>query len=175
MKKLAAVLSLVASMPLAASPAFAAEWRLDDGVAIVEPAETNSNIELVALMCGDPYQLEIYARGGPVQPAGQEPAADYFYLPGKVRASVDGQAFKLVAAGSDGAVVLFGEGGKAQNHMGDVPRALVEALKGGQAFTLGFDITAAANADGSPFETVAVFPLTGSRAAIETALAGCGG
>lgn len=172
MKNLAAFLAFA---PFAAFPAHAAEWRVDEGVAIMEPAQTNANIELVALMCGDPYQFEVYARGGPVMPDGQEVAADYFYKPGKVRAVVDGQAFKLVAAGSDGAVVLFGEGSRAQNYMGDVPRSLVEALKGGETLTLGFDVTPANNADGSPFETLAVFPLTGSRVAIETALAGCGG
>ncbi len=167
-----AALALVVTS--AATPA-AAEWRLDDGVAIVEPSQTNANIELIALMCGDPVQIEIYARGGPVMPADQEVVADYFYKPGKVLASVDGQQFRLVAAGSDGAVVLFGEGSKAQNYMGDVPRALVEALKGGNTLTLGFDVTPANNADGSAHETIAVFPLDGSRAAIETALAGCGG
>lgn len=160
---------------LAGASAASDEWRLDDGVAIVEPSATNSNMELVAVLCGEPVQIEVYARGGPVMPADQELAADYFYKPDRVRATVDGQSFKLVAAGSDGAVVLFGQGSAAQNYLGDLPRALIEAMKGGTTLTLGFDITAANNADGSPFETIGVFPLDGSRAAIETALAGCGG
>ncbi len=164
----------LAAMFIAIAPAHA-QWRLDNGVAIVEPAETNSNMELVALVCGDPYQLEVYARGGPVQPADQEVAADYFYKPNKVRATIDGQAFKLTAAGSDGAVVLFGEGSKAQSYMDKLPAALVQALMAGKTLTLGFDITAANNADGSPFETIAVFPLTGSREAIEATLSACGG
>lgn len=162
-------------MMLAATQPSAADWRLDNGVAISEPSQTNSNMELVALMCGDPYQLEIYARGGPVMPADQEVAADYFYKPGKVLATVDTQSFKLAAAGSDGAVVLFGEGNAAQNYLADLPRALVEALKGGTTLRIAFDVTPARNLDGTPHETVAVFPLDGSRAAIETALAGCGG
>jgi hypothetical protein len=170
MKRALAVLLTLA----AASPAYA-QWRLDEGVAIVEPGETNSNIELLALMCGEPFQLEVYARGGPVMPADQEVAADYFYKPGMVRATVDAQTFRLTAAGSDGAVVLFGEGSAAQNYMGPLPRPMIEALKGGKVFTLAFDITAAKNADGSPHETVATFPLTGSREAIEQALAGCSG
>ena len=168
------MLPTVAAALLLASPA-AAEWRLDNGVAIVEPSETNSNMELIALMCGDPYQLEVYARGGPVMPADQEVAADYFYKPGKVLATVDGQSFKMTAAGSDGAVVLFGEGSAAQNHMADVPKALIEALKGGTTLRIAFDITDAKNSDGSPHETIAVFSLEGSREAIGTALAGCGG
>lgn len=174
MKQLRFLLAALAAPLMLATPA-AAEWRLDNGVAIVEPAETNANIELVALMCGDPYQLEVYARGGPVMPADQEIEVDYFYKPGKVLATVDGQSFRLAAAGSDGAVVLFGEGSAAQSYLGEVPKALIEAMKGGSTLRLAFDVTAASNADGSPHETVAVFPLTGSRDAIQAALATCGG
>ncbi|MBX3530417.1 MAG: hypothetical protein KF849_07405 [Rhizobiaceae bacterium] len=152
-----------------------AEWRLDNGVAIVEPTQTNSNIELVAVLCGDPFQIEVYARGGPVQPADQEVAADYFYKPGKVRAAVDGQLYPLAAAGSDGAVVLFGEGSAAENYLGRLPFPMIETMKSGKLFTLAFDITPAKNADGSAYETVAVFPLDGSRAALDQALGSCGG
>jgi hypothetical protein len=162
------------SLLLAAAPALA-EWRLDEGVAISDPTSTNSNIELVALMCGDPFQFEVYARGGPVMPADQELVADYFNKLGRVRGTVDTQDFKLVAGGSDGAVVLYGEGSAAEGYLGDLPRALVTALRTGKVFTLGFDITEAKNADGSPFETIAVFDLAGSDAAIGEALAGCGG
>jgi hypothetical protein len=169
-------LLLATSIPLllAAAPALA-EWRLDEGVAISDPASTNSNIELVALMCGDPFQLEVYARGGPVMPADQELVADYFNKAGRVRASVDAQNFKLAASGSDGAVVLFGEGPAADGYLADLPRSLVTALRSGKVLTLGFDITEAKNADGSPFETIAVFDLAGSDAAIGEALAGCPG
>lgn len=164
---------LLAAM-IALSPSVAhAEWRLDEGVAIVEPAETNSTIELLAIMCGDPFQVEVYARGGPVMPDTGDVPAEYFYLPGKVRALVDTTAFPLTAAGSDSAVVLFGEGSKSASYMASIPIGLIEAFKGGTTVTLGFDITEATAADGSAFETYAVFPLEGSRGALDEALKEC--
>jgi len=168
MKKAAAALLL----SCLATPAFA-EWRLDEGVAIVEPAETNSTVELLAVMCGDPFLIEVYSRGGPVMPASGDVPAEYFYLPGKVRALVDTSTYPLTAAGSDAAVVLFGEGGKSDSYMAAIPIGLIEALKGGVNLTLGFDVTADKAADGSVFETFATFPLEGSRAVIEEALKDC--
>jgi hypothetical protein len=154
-----------------------AEWMLDNGVAIVAPTANNSTMELLAISCGDPIQVEVYSRGGPVRP---EPvvddgaAADYFYLPGKVQARVDGQVFALVAAGSEAAVVLFGEGTAAQSHMADIDPAFVAALKTGTTLTLAFDVTPEANAaDGTAHETMADFPLAGSSAALDAALASC--
>jgi hypothetical protein len=167
MKKLLAAL-------IALSPSVAhAEWRLDEGVAIIEPAATNSTIELLAVLCGDPFQLEVYSRGGPVMPESADVPADYFYLPGKVRALVDTTAFPLTAAGSDAAVVLFAEGAKSDNYMASIPISLIEALKGGTSLTLGFDITGTDAADGSAFETFASFPLEGSRAVLDEALKDC--
>ena len=176
MKKLLAALGALAL----SSPA-QAEWRLDAGGAIVEPSVTNSTMELLALLCGDPVQVEIYSRGGSVQPEtadAEQPVAaqvqaDYFYLPGKVQAVVDGRPFPLTAAGSDAAVVLFSEGTKAQSYMAPLRPDFIDALKTGKELTIGFDITPANGADGSPFETTAAFPLDGSAAVIEEALRGC--
>ncbi len=157
------------------SPALA-EWMLDNGVAIVSPSANNSTMELLAISCGDPYQVEVYSRGGPVRP---EPAdasveTDYFYKPGKVQARIDGQVFPLAAAGSEAAVVLFAEGTAAEGHMADIDAAFIAALKSGTSATLAFDVTPDTNAaDGTPHETVADFPLAGSTAAIEGALATC--
>lgn len=171
------LLPALCSLPLlVAATAVKAEWRLDHGVAIVSPVENNSNIELLVVSCGDPYFVEVYARGGPVlpDPGGEEVEADYFYMPGKVQARIDGQVFALTAAGSDAAVVLFGEGTANQSYMAPVPRALVDALRTGTMLTLAFDITGAANAtDGTPHETFAQFPLAGSTAALDAALASC--
>lgn len=171
MKKLLAALTLL-------SPAFApavahAEWRLDEGVAIVEPSATNSTIEVLALLCGDPFQVEVYSRGGPVMPDTGDVPAEYFYLPGKVRAQVDSSAFPLAAAGSGAAVVLFAEGSKANSYLAPVPIGFIEALRAGTTVTLGFDITDARAADGSAFETFATFPLEGSRAVLDEALKDC--
>lgn len=100
--------------------------------------------------------------------------ADYFYQPGKVEARIDGRTFPLAAAGSDAAVVLFAQGKASENHLAPVTTPFIEALKGGTLLTLAFDVTSEANAqDGTPHETVAEFPLAGSRAVLEEALASC--
>lgn len=152
-----------------------ADWLLDGGVAIVSPSGGNSTIELLAVHCGDPYHVEVLSRGGPVRPDGDAgAAADYFYQPGKVQARIDGQAFPLVAAGSDAAVVLFAQGTPAQNHMAPVGRPFIAALKAGTMLTLAFDITPQANPDGTAHETVAQFPLAGSGAVLDAALKDCG-
>ena len=101
-----------------------------------------------------------------------EAEADYFYKPGKVQARVDGQVFALSAAASDGAVVLFAEGTPAQDHLAPIGAPFIEALKTGTTLTLAFDVTPDA-IDGNPHETVADFPLAGSAAALDAALAAC--
>lgn len=169
----AASLALLLAVFGAISPALA-EWQVDSGVAIVSPAANNSTMELLAVSCGDPYQVEVYSRGGPVRPDGAAVEADYFYKPGKVEARIDGKAFALAAAGSDAAVVLFAQGKAADNHLAPVGADFIDALKGGATLTLAFDVTPDANAqDGSPHETVADFPLAGARAALEETLASC--
>lgn len=174
MNKLAAIVPTAALLCALALPA-SAQWRLDEGVAIVEPTATNGNIELIALSCGDPVHMEVYARGGPVLPDGDDTAkAEYFYLPGKVRALVDGRPFPLAAGASDETVVLFAEGDKAGNYMAPLRTDFIEAIKSGKELTLGFDVTQANGPDGSPFETMATFPLEGSRGMIDQALSGCG-
>ena len=157
-----------------AGPAVA-DWQVDNGVAIVAPETNNSTIELLAVACGDPYQVEIYSRGGPVRPEGGTEGsaeADYFYLPGKVEARIDGRVHRLAAAGSGAAVVLFAEGSAADNHLAPLGRDFIAALKDGASLTLAFDVTPHAQ-DGGPHETVATFPLAGARAALDEALASC--
>lgn len=157
----------------AASPAFA-EWQVDSGVAIVAPLTSNSTMELLAIACGDPYQVEVYSRGGPVRPEGAPAEADYFYKPGKVEARIDGAVFRLAAAGSEAAVVLFAQGSASDNYLAPVDGIFIEALKDGSTLTLAFDATPDANAqDGSAHETVARFSLAGARAALEDVLASC--
>ena len=176
MKSLAAASLALVMAAGAASPALA-EWQVDNGVAIVSPTANNSTMELLAISCGDPYLVEVYSRGGPVRPdadSGTPVEADYFYQPGKVEARIDGRTFPLAAAGSDAAVVLFAQGKASENHLAPVAAAFIEALKGGTLLTLAFDVTPDANAqDGTPHETVAEFPLAGSRAVLEEALASC--
>ena len=129
----AASLAFAAAL-VATSPAFA-EWQVDGGVAIVAPTANNSTMELFAVSCGDPYQVEVYSRGGPARPdveGGGADGVDYFYQPGKVEARIDGVVFKLAAAGSDAAVVLFSEGKAADRHLAPLGAAFVAALKGGR-------------------------------------------
>jgi hypothetical protein len=158
------------------SPAFA-EWRLDNGVAIVSPVNNNSTMELLVVSCGDPYLVEVFSRGGPVRPeiGGENLVeADYFYKSGKVQARIDGRVFSLAAASSDAAVVLFAEGSAGQNYLAPVDSSLIEALRTGTTLTLAFDVTPETNAaDGTPHETVADFPLAGSATVLDAALAPC--
>ena len=101
-------------------------------------------------------------------------AADYFYKPGRVVARVDSTVFAMSAAGSGAAVVLFAEGTAADNYLASVPRAFIEALRGGTTLTLAFDIDEQTGAaDGAAHETIARFPLAGSAAVLDAALAGC--
>lgn len=169
----------IAAALVAAQPALAG-WQVDSGVAIVAPSANNSTTELLAISCGEPYQVEVYSRGGPVRPdtgpdtGGAPVEADYFYQPGKVEARIDGRVFALAAAGSEAAVVLFAEGKAADGYLADIPRSFIDALKEGELLVLAFDVTAGANAtDGKAHETVAEFPLAGSRAALDEALAAC--
>ncbi|TKT80406.1 hypothetical protein [Aquamicrobium sp. LC103] len=156
-----------------ATPALA-EWRLDNGVAIVAPAATNSTMELLAISCGDPYLVEVYSRGGPVRPAEGDHPAKYFHIPGRIEARIDGRTFPLVAAGSGAAAVLFFPGSEMQNGMASVSDDFIETLKAGKNLSLVFDVTPERNeADGSAFETMAEFPLESSAAALDTALAPC--
>jgi hypothetical protein len=186
MKQLAKVslapLGLALCATVAATATARAEWQVDNGVAIVAPTANNSTMELLAISCGDPYQVEVYSRGGPVRPdpdtgangGGAAAETDYFYKPGKVEARVDGKRFALAAAGSEAAVVLFMQGKAAQSYLAPVTAAFIDALKDGASLTLAFDVTDAANAqDGTAYETTAEFPLAGSREALEEALASC--
>ena len=175
MKQIAMSCIAFGAIAAATPPAFA-EWQVDNGVAIVAPTTNNSTMELLAISCGDPYQVEVYSRGGPVRPDTGDAAteADYFYMPGKVEARIDTKRFALAAAGSDAAVVLFSQGKPSENHLAPIERAFIEALKEGTTLVLAFDVTAEANAqDGTPHETLAEFPLNGSRAVLDEALSGC--
>jgi hypothetical protein len=168
-----AIAALLA-LPLAfAATSALAEWRVDNGLAVVEPAETNSNLQLFAVACGDPFQLELYAENGPVLPQVWDGPADYFYQPGKIIATIDGRDFPLVAAGSEYAVVLYSEGTVAENHMAPVDRELIRAMRAGATLTFHFDISAANASDGSPYETFARVPLAGAADALGSALAAC--
>jgi hypothetical protein len=163
---------LVLGLVLAASPASA--WEKAEGGSMARPVETNSNVEALFVHCLDGPAIDLYAKdGAPVLPAHGGGEADYFYKPGAVRADVDGTAFPLVAAGSDIAVVLFSEGEAAQNYMAPVDVALFDAMFAGKTLTIGFDITPAAAADGSPHETFIRFDLAGAGPFINDAIDPC--
>lgn len=171
MKNLSAVLvALAFTMPAHA------EWMVDSGVAIVSPANNNSTMELLAVSCGDPFTIEVFSRGGPVRPdSGADAAANYFHTPGKVVARIDGREYRLTAAGTPAAVELFAQGPAARKHAAPIRVDFIDALKTGTTLTLAFDVTPEPNAaDGTPHETVAEFPLSGSAAALDAALATCG-
>ncbi len=165
-------LPLLLACLLSATPALA--WEKIEGGALARPIETNSNIEALLVHCLDSPAIDLYAKSnGPVLPAEGGVNADYFYKPGAIRADVDGKAFPLVAAGSDIAVVLFSEGEAAQDYMAPLDYALFDAIFVGRILTIGFDITPAAAADGSPYETFARFDLAGAGPFINEAIDPC--
>ncbi len=149
-------------------------WKLEHGAAFAAPSESNSNIYRLEIGCGEPYRLAVYTDNGPVLTADGQGADDYFYKPRRIEAEVDGSTFPLVAAGSDDAVVLFGEGTAEQGFMADPDPDLLAAIRRGAELTLFFDVTSAPNGEtDSPYETFARFPLQGSGEVIAQALAGC--
>ncbi|EKF18065.1 hypothetical protein [Nitratireductor pacificus] len=154
-----------------------AEWRLENGVAMATPDGGNSNITRLLIECGTPFNLLVYASGGPVLPvAGGGGEADYFYQPHRIEAEIDGQRFPLAAAGSDDAVVLTGQGAEANGYLADLDRALLDLLRQGRHLTLAFDVTPEPNAEtDSPFETFARFSLDGADPVIGSALRDCPG
>lgn len=167
------LVALFVLMVLPVLPAHA-EWRLESGAAFAEPSETNSNIVGISFLCGDPVQFEIYTDSGPVLPKSGGGEADYFYMPGRVEAEIDGIYFPLVAAGSGDAVVMFGEGVAADNYMAELPPELMQALSKGMTLTIGFDVTPEPNEEtDSQFETFARFSLAGAASALEGALKDC--
>jgi hypothetical protein len=165
--------ALLLVLPAAAQAA--GGWRLENGAAVAEPHAGNSNVLRIEIACGEPYRLALYTAHGPVLPVSGQGDADYFYTPGRIEAEVDGRFFPLVAAGSDDAVVLFGEGTEEEGFMSDPDPDLLAALAEGGALTLSFDIAPAPHAEtDSPFETFAQFSLEGAGDAVTQALAPCG-
>ncbi|WP_048648336.1 hypothetical protein [Nitratireductor soli] len=171
-----AVLALLA-FACACLPA-RAEWRLENGIAMATPDDGNSNITRLVIECGAPFNLLVYASGGPVLPVagggdgGVE--ADYFYQPHRIEAEVDGHYFPLAAAGSDDAVVLTGQGTEAEGYLADLDPGLLDEMQRGRRLTLSFDVTPEPNAEtDSPFETFARFSLAGAAEVIGAAMRDC--
>lgn len=163
--------AMLFALALLCHPA-AAEWRIDGSAAIVSPSATNGTIELLAITCGQPFAMEVLARGGGVAPAGGSADPTYLMAPGRVEARVDGRSFPLMTEAAEGAVLLHTE---SAGRAGPIGADLVEAVRSGSMLTLAFDLVPdVPGADGSAHETFAEFPLQGSADALQAALAGCG-
>lgn len=165
---------LVTSLFMFAPTAHAALWELENGLAITKPSATNSNIVQLEVGCGDPYHFGVFTQHGAVLTKDGQGDADYFYEPGRIQAVIDGNTFPLVAAGSGDAVILLAEGTKEDNYLADIEESFITTLKQGSELLLRFDIVSENAADGSPFETYALFPLSGAQPIIDEALGDCG-
>lgn len=165
---------LVASLFLLAPAAYAEPWELENGLAITRPSVTNSNIVQLEVGCGDPYHLGVFTQHGAVLTKDGLGEADYFYEPGRIEAVIDGNVFPLVAAGSGDAVILLAEGTKEDNYLADIEESFITTLKEGSELLLRFDVVSENAADGAPFETYAMFLLSGAQPVIDEALLDCG-
>jgi len=161
--------------PFVAFPpmAHSAPWELENGIATTVPSASNSNIVQLEVGCGDPYHLGVFTEHGPVLAKDGKGEADYFYEPGRIQAVIDGAEFPLVAAGSGDAVVLLAEGSKEDNYLADIEESFITSLKQGSELLLRFDILPDNAADGTPYETYALFLLPGAAEAIDNALKEC--
>lgn len=155
------------------SPALSAPWELENGIATTTPSASNSNIVQLEVGCGDPYHLGVFTEHGPVLGREGTGEADYFYEPGRIQAVIDGAEFPLVAAGSGDAVVLLGEGTAEENYLADLEESFITTIKQGSELLLRFDLSPENAADGTPFETYALFLLPGAEEAIDKALEDC--
>lgn len=151
----------------------AAAWQFEDGMATTKPEVSNSNIVQLELGCGDPYHFGVFTEHGPVLTKDGRGETDYFYEPGRIQAVIDGAEFPLVAAGSGDAVVLLQEGAKEDNYLADIGESFIETIRQGSELLLRFDIVPENAADGSPFETYAMFRLQDEQDAIGQALKEC--
>lgn len=163
----------LASHLVAFPVAYSAPWKFENGVAVVAPAASNSNIVQLEIGCGDPYHLGIFTEHGPVLTKDGKGESDYFYEPRRIQAVIDGAEFPLVAAGSGDAVILLAEGSEEDNYLADIEEGFIMALKQGSELLLRFDILSDNAPDGTPYETYALFLLPGAGQAIDTALKEC--
>ena len=121
-------------------------WRLEEGVsapsyAFAEPASSNLNIDVVALVCEEAgtergLQLQLYlSTPGPLLPNGASPQ----HLKDAARAeiAIDGQAFPIDILFAGDRVVL------ADSRRQQAPilsKPLIEAMQAGQTMSLRFDL-----------------------------------
>ena len=141
-----AALALSAVVAGAAAAAPPGGWRLEEGVsapsyAFAEPASSNLNIDVVALVCEQAgtergLQLQIYLSGqGPLLPNGASPQR----LKDTARAEIvlDGQVFPTDILFADDRVVLA----DSQRQRAPVlSERLVDAMQAGKTMLLRFDL-----------------------------------
>ncbi len=161
-------LSAVALSAVVAGNSFAGEgagWRLEAGVsapsyAFAEPASSNLNIDVVALVCeeaGDArgLQLQLYlSTSGPLLPNGASPQ----HLKDAARAeiAVDGQVFATDILFADDRVVLA----DARRQQAPVlSKLLIEAMQAGQSMSLRFDLVSEPPGAPAAFDGEAVIDL----------------
>lgn len=141
-----AALALSAVVAGTAAAASAGGWRLEEGVsapsyAFAEPASSNLNIDVVALVCEEAgtergLQLQLYlSTPGPLLPNGASP--QHLKDTAHAEIAIDGQAFPIDILFAGDRVVLA----DSQRQQAPVlSKPLIEAMQAGRTMSLRFDL-----------------------------------
>lgn len=163
--------ALVLSVVVAGSGVTAATaggWRLEEGVsapsyAVAEPASSNLNIDVVALVCEEAgtergLQLQLYLSSpGPLLPNGASPQ----HLKAAARAEIvlDGRAFPTDILFADDRVILADSRRQRAPVLSD---RLVEAMQAGRTMLLRFDLVSEPPGAPAAFDGEAAIDLRAS-------------
>jgi|GEM_PF-3476938 len=155
-------------------------WHLEEGVnepsyAYIEPAATNLNIDLVALVCeqagdGRGVQLQLYPSGpGPLLPAGAP--AHLVKDAARAEIEIDGRVFETDILFAADRVILADAGRDRAPVLSD---GLLDALQTGRTLVLRFDLVAEAPGAAAAFDGEAEIDLrTGGGAKAIAAVRRC--
>lgn len=154
-------------------------WHLEQGVnepsyAYIEPAATNLNIDVVALVCeqageGRGVQLQIYPSGqGPLLPAGApaHPVKDA----ARAEIEVDGRVFAADILFAADRVILADAGRERVPVLSD---GLLDALQTGRTLVLRFDLVAEQPGAAAAFDGEAEIDLRNGGAKAVAAVRRC--
>ena len=168
-----AALALSAVVAGTASAASAGGWRLEEGVsapsyAFAEPASSNLNIDVVALVCEEAgtergLQLQLYlSTPGPLLPNGA--SSQQLKDAARAEIAIDGQVFPTDILFAGDRVVLA----DSQRQQAPVlSKPLIEAMQAGQTMSLRFDLVSEQPGAAAAFDGEATVDLragAGSRA-----------
>ena len=168
----ALALALSAVVAGTAAAASAGGWRLEEGVsapsyAFAEPASSNLNIDVVALVCEEAgtergLQLQLYlSTPGPLLPNGASP--QHLKDTAHAEIAIDGQAFPIDILFAGDRVVLA----DSQRQQAPVlSKPLIEAMQAGRTMSLRFDLVSEQPGVAAAFDGEAAIDLRAGSQAI---------